>query len=355
MNHNTTHNESDINVDCPTSHHASVWYKEPLYYVLAVFLLSILVHFITAALKIDTLAPYYLALMRFVKIIWWGVLLGLLLGGFIETIIPEEYISKLMGGKGFKTILTSAVLGFFMSACSHGILSIAVALFRKGSTTASILTFLLAAPWANPAITILLIVLFKIKALYLIGGALLIAITSGAIFQYLEKRGIIEKGHPVELEEGYSILADIKKRKIKLSQTGAILRQMLLNSWGLAKMTLYWILIGVIIGSIISGYVPANFMHHYFGLGIVGMLLTLGLATIIEICSEGSAPIAFELFRKTGAFGNTFIFLQAGVITDYTEIGIVATNIGKRAALALPLVAIPQVLLLGYILNLIIK
>ncbi len=74
----------------------------------------------------------------------------------------------------------------------------------------------------------------------------------------------------------------------------------------------------------------------------MGMFLTLGVATIIEVCSEGSAPIAFELYRKTSAFGNSFIFLQAGVVTDYTEIGLIATNIGRRAAIALPLVTVQR-------------
>ncbi len=135
-----------------------------------------------------------------------------LVGGIIESIIPSEYVSKYLGGAGFKTLLWSTVFGFLMSACSHGILSIAVALFRKGSTTAATLTFLLAAPWANPAITILLIVLFKGKAFLLIGGALIIALISGLIFQYLEKRGVIEQGHPIEVGEDFSLWQDIKKR-----------------------------------------------------------------------------------------------------------------------------------------------
>jgi hypothetical protein len=43
---------------------------------------------------------------------------------------------------------------------------------------------------------------------------------------------------------------------------------------------------------------------------------------------------------------------MAGVATDYTEIGLIWSNIGKRAALFLPLVTVPQVLLLGWLANL---
>jgi hypothetical protein len=42
---------------------------------------------------------------------------------------------------------------------------------------------------------------------------------------------------------------------------------------------------------------------------------------------------------------------MAGVATDYTEIGLLWTNIGKRTALCLPAVTVPQILLLAYLFN----
>jgi len=88
---------------------------------------------------------------------------------------------------------------------------------------------------------------------------------------------------------------------------------------------------------------------------ILGLVVTLVLATIIEVCSEGSSPLAFEIYRQTGALGNSFVFLMAGVATDYTEIGLLWTNVGRRTAIWLPVIAVPQVVILGYIANLIFK
>ena len=84
---------------------------------------------------------------------------------------------------------------------------------------------------------------------------------------------------------------------------------------------------------------------------ILGLLVTLLVATVIEVCSEGSAPMAFEIFRQTGALGNSFVFLMAGVVTDYTEIGLLWHNVGKRVAIWLPIVTVPQVIILGIIAN----
>jgi uncharacterized membrane protein YraQ (UPF0718 family) len=84
---------------------------------------------------------------------------------------------------------------------------------------------------------------------------------------------------------------------------------------------------------------------------LLGLLVTLALATIIEVCSEGSSPLAFEIYRQTGAIGNSFVFLMAGVATDYTEIGLLWVNVGRRTAIWMPIVSVPQVILIGYLLN----
>ena len=88
---------------------------------------------------------------------------------------------------------------------------------------------------------------------------------------------------------------------------------------------------------------------------LLGLLVTLGLATVVEVCSEGSSPLAFEIYRQTKALGNSFTFLMAGVATDYTEIGLLWVNVGKKVALWLPLVTVPQVIFLGYLMNIFVK
>ncbi len=45
----------------------------------------------------------------------------------------------------------------------------------------------------------------------------------------------------------------------------------------------------------------------------------------MEVCSEGAAPFfhfGSGIYRQPGALGNSFVFLMAGVVTDYTEIGL---------------------------------
>ncbi|MCD6590599.1 MAG: hypothetical protein J7K72_01360 [Candidatus Aenigmarchaeota archaeon] len=46
-----------------------------------------------------------------------------------------------------------------------------------------------------------------------------------------------------------------------------------------------------------------------------------------------------------------FVSKRNGVSTDYTEIGLIS-NIGKRAAIFHPIITVPQILILGYLFNL---
>jgi hypothetical protein len=103
-----------------------------------------------------------------------------------------------------------------------------------------------------------------------------------------------------------------------------------------------------------GAYIPEGIFDRFMGPTVLGVIVTLAVATVIEVCSEGSAPMAFEIFRQTGALGNSFVFLMAGVVTDYTEIGLLWHNVGRRTAIWLPLVAVPQVVALGIIANILL-
>ena len=122
----------------------------------------------------------------------------------------------------------------------------------------------------------------------------------------------------------------------------------------LANMVLWWILIGVMMAAVIGAYVPSHWFMEFLGADLPGILLTLVFATIIEVCSEGTSPIAFEIFDQVGVLGNPFVFLMAGVATDYTEIGLIWSNIGRRTAIWLPLITVPQIVLVAIAFNMLL-
>jgi uncharacterized membrane protein YraQ (UPF0718 family) len=206
----------------------------------------------------------------------------------------------------------------------------------------------------------MLISLFGLKGLFIIIASIFVAINSGFIFMLLEKKGLIEKNkNIVKVAADFSILKDIRRRaadyRFTLKTFSADLKGVTKGTLALSDMVLWWIILGILIASFAGAYIPVHFFHRFMGPTFLGLIVTLGLATIIEVCSEGSSPLSFEIYRQTGALGNSFVFLMAGVATDYTEIGLLWTNVGRRTAIWLPIITVPQIVLIGYIANIIFR
>lgn len=294
----------------------------------------------------------------YASLIWRPLLLGFLIGGIIEVYIPRSYVSKILNRAGSKTIFSAAGLGFIFSGCSHGCLAIAFELYKKGASVPAVISFLLASPWANASITILLLSFFGMKGALIIAAALIISVCTGLGYVFLDKKNWIEKNPNTQSGlETFSIFDDLKKRWKNYRWNARELflsdfQKILIGAWHLVRMVLWWVLIGMTLAAFIGAYLPATLFQKWMAKDLTGMCVTLALATVIEICSEGSAPLAFEIYRQTHALGNTFLFLMAGVVTDYTEIGLLWSNVGKKTAFWLPAIAVPLTFLIGFLLNL---
>lgn len=327
------------------------WYRSGLFVISAV----------TAALYgasayFPLLAPFKESLIDYFRMIGGPVALGFILGGLVDYYVPKEYISKYLARRDKRTVFYAAGLGFLMSACSHGILALAIELHKKGASGPAVVSFLLASPWANLPITILLIGFFGAKGCLIILAALLVAVLTGLLFQFLDSRGWIEKNrHSVLSARDFSIRKDITARwgRYSFSAQGLVRDAAGIGRgiYDLVQMVLWWVLLGVLLASLASAFVPPHFFHRFFGPTLGGLAATLLAATILEVCSEGTSPLAFEIYKQTGAFGNAFAFLMGGVVTDYTEIGLIWQRLGRRTALWMLVISIPQVLALGWLFN----
>jgi len=346
---------------CPScSVPAKKWYKERFYIMSIIVIALAIITYIVPMLN-----PFFYALKDYFLMIWWAVLIGFLVGGVIDYFIPRQYIEKYLSRHRKRTIIYSVIFGFFMTACSHGILAIAIELYKKGANTSSVVAFLLASPWANLPITILLFGFFGWKAIFIVVSALVIAIITGLIYQALERKGMVEckqctHGEDKPVLTDFSIIQDVKKRwnnfKFTSYNISEAVKGTLGGSWALVKMVMWWLLIGMLMAAFVRALVDTDIITHdmfmmYMGPSLIGLLVTLFFATIIEVCSEGSSPLAFEIYNQTGAFGNSVTFLMAGVSTDVTELGLIWSNVGRKAAIWLPIITVPQVLLVGYLFN----
>lgn len=290
---------------------------------------------------VEVLAPLSMAFLGYINLLLPPMLLGIFIGSLLEVFVPEHIISRVLASKRKRNVIYSVFLGFLASACSHGMLAISMALYRKGASISAVVSFLLASPWANMPMTVLLVSLFGFKGIIFVLSAILIALVTGFIFLELENSGFIKRKEEFRISHQKCESCLVSRGKSFISSFKI-----------LSEMVLPWIFLGAFFAAFFHAYVPTQIFKAYLGPSPLGLFFTLLLATVMEVCSEGTAPLAFEIYRKTGAFGNAFVFLMAGVVTDYTEIATIWANIGKRAAILLPLITVPQTLLLGYLFNL---
>ena len=117
-------------------------------------------------------------------------------------------------------------------------------------------------------------------------------------------------------------------------------------------MIIRWNLFGTVLAGLLRILLHPDIFANWFGPSVLGLGLTLIAATVIEVCSEGSSPIAADLINRAEDPGNGFTFLMAGVATDYTEImSLRETTRSWKIALLLPAITVPQILVIGWILN----
>jgi hypothetical protein len=284
-----------------------------------------------------------------------GILLGMLFVGLLNK-VPRELIISILGkGGGLSGILRATLAGTLLDLCSHGILFVGMKLYERGASLGQVMAFLIASPWNSISLTLILwsLIGFKWMISFLL-LSLLIAIISGLIFEYLVKRNILPKNpNSIDIPKDFHFFKEVRKR-VKLSDIRpSLFSSILMDGIKGSKMILKWILFGVILASLIRTFVPIDIFKTFFAPTLLGLGLTLITATIIEVCSEGSVPIASDLLTKASAPGNSFSFLMVGVSTDYTEIlSLKETTKSWKVALFLPLVTLPQVILIGYLINL---
>ncbi|NCT40367.1 MAG: ATPase [Alphaproteobacteria bacterium] len=319
---------------------------------LAVIALTLILSFAHA--PIPNLDHFAHTIIDFLKTMWWGILMGMVFVGVMNK-IPREYFNHLLGkGDKFPDILKAAAAGVLLDLCSHGILMIGAKLYERGASYAQLLTFLIASPWNSFSLTLILISLIGFKwTLTYILASMLIAIITGVIVMMLTKRGKIPANpYTPETDKNFNFKTNALRDLKAINWSPKFIIEIFTGSTHELKILLKWLLLGVIIASAIRAFVPLDFFQTFFGPTLIGLLLTLIATSIIEVCSEGSAPIASEIVNTAGAAGNGFTFLMAGVATDYTEIMVLKeTTKSWKLALILPLITVPQIIVLGYIFN----
>jgi uncharacterized membrane protein YraQ (UPF0718 family) len=286
--------------------------------------------------------------------IWWGIALGILMVAVLAK-IPREFVISILGtNSGLTGIFRATAAGVLLDLCSHGILMVGAKLYDRGASIGQVMAFLIASPWNSFSLTLILIALIGVSwTLAFIVLSMLIAVIVGLLFDLLVKRGTLPANpQKIDLPEGFRFWPEAKKGLVSVHYTPRFFAEMMINGIKESRMVVRWILFGVVLAGLVRAFISPDQFGTYFGPTLAGLGLTVLVATILEVCSEGSTPIAADLLTRANAPGNSFAFLMTGVSTDYTEIMVLKeTTSSWKIALFLPLMTVPQVIGIAWLMN----
>ncbi len=286
--------------------------------------------------------------------IWWGITIGIVMVAALSK-VPREFVMSILGRDGGPSgIIRATLAGVLLDLCSHGILMVGAKLYERGASAGQLIAFLVASPWNSFSLTLVLIALIGLPwTLGFIGLSLIIAIITGLIFERLVEHGTLPANpNTVDLPADFNFWDETKKGLKRTNYSATFFKEMVLTGIIESRLVLRWILFGVLLAGFVRAFVDTGTFQTYFGPTIAGLGLTILVATILEVCSEGSAPIAADILTRANAPGNSFAFLMTGVSTDYTEIMVLKdTTKSWKISLFLPLITLPQVIVAGWLIN----
>lgn len=269
---------------------------------------------------------------------------------YLRTHFNTEYVRAHLQGKSelYGNVL-AALFGIITPFCSCSAIPLFLGFIQARIPLGVTFSFLISAPMNNEVAIALLFTLFgwKITAIY-IGFGLLVAIIGGFVIGKLNlEKYILLDVKPMEGE-----LEDIE---VKLTQ-----KQRVKEAWDytydIFKQIWLYVLIGVGVGALIHGYVPADFIAKYAGGdNWYGVPLAVILGIPMYSNAAGVMPLVEVLTEKGMLLGTALSFMMAITALSLPEAMILKKILHtKLIAIFFSIVGV-GIICIGYLFNYILK
>lgn len=267
----------------------------------------------------------------------------------IRSFLPPQKIRALLSHKYtiFNNILAS-LLGIITPFCTCSAIPLFLGFVQAGVPLGATFSFLVASPMINEVAIVLLLGLFgwKIMLLYIMSG-LIISVISGLIIGRMKVENLLEKSifDPTKLS--------FSSGKMTWSQRLVYAKKYTFEM--LAKVWLY-IVIGVGLGALIHGYVPADFLARFAG---ADKWYAVPLATVLGIPlyanAAGVMPLVAVLTEKGVAIGTTLAFMMAVTGLSLPEFLILKRIMKTKLILIFAGIIGIGIMITGYLFNFILN
>lgn len=250
--------------------------------------------------------------------------------GFVRSFFSPEKTRALLAGKreGIGNVL-AATLGIVTPFCSCSAVPLFIGFVSAGVPLGVTFSFLISAPMVNEVALGLLfgLVGWKVAVTYL-GFGLGVAIVAGWVIGRLHLEHWLEEW-VLNVRAGSVDLPTERLSAVDRIKAGVdAMREIVGKVWP-------WIVVGIAVGALIHGYVPANFLASIMGKGAwwsVPAAVVIGIPMYSN--AAGIIPVAEALLAKGAALGTVLAFMMSVIALSLPEIIIL------RKVLQIPLIAV---------------
>jgi len=258
--------------------------------------------------------------LRYVKIVWPALLLGVLIGAAVNVTITPRSLAALFGHGEIKPQLAAAAAGAPLMLCSCCVSPIFPTVYRQSRRLRPSLAFMLAAPSLNPATLALSFLIFPLQ---IAGARLIIVVVLVLMLSALVERAAGPIPVPAAAVDDFAAETE--------DGVGAAMWAYLRSLAQITVRTVPWILLGIGASMMIANRVPIEtFAFGGSKVLIVTVVATVGLLLTMPTFFE--IPLALSLLAAGASAGAALAILVAGPAINLASLLVIARASHWRVA-----------------------
>ena len=253
------------------------------------------------------------------------ILFGLAFAGILHELVPDSIVTKHLGNENIASVIKSTLFGIPLPICSCGVIPLASSIKKSGASKGATLSFLISTPITGVDSILATYGMFGwIFTLYRVFTSMVIAIVAGILTNFLDKEIIIE-----ETDKPKSCCTSSCETQIQETKKFSFINAMQYAFGTLLGDIAKPLLLGLVIGAMITTAIPQNLSEILLGSSWLSYLIAIAIAVPMYVCATASLPIAAALMIAGVSPGAAFVFLTAGPATNTVTIGVVKKTLGS--------------------------
>ena len=295
------------------------------------FSAGLVVALVVFAIALRLVAPGRFAWLQAALIVFGGlviqatpfVLIGAFASATIEVFVPPSALERLAALPRPLQLPAAGLAGIAFPICECGSVPVARRLIRKGLMPGAAITFMLAAPVVNPVVIASTFVAYRARGplwtmvLGRFGLGLLVAIAVGWVLGRTS-RGDMLRADAEDAGE---------HRHVEIGRPEPRWRTFFVHLGNDFLFMGRFLLLGATLAALVQTFLPQSVIAGVAGVPILSIVVMMGLAIVLSLCSESDAFIAAS-FVQFGAAAQ-LAFLVFGPMVDF-KLGALYTGTFRR-------------------------